>query len=424
MEKKLATIFFIIMILLSTSCTKTTEPSEYNNDSLSPLTPKEPTVNNLVNKSYEDTIIENMNINEKIGQLVIVGLPQHTLEEEIIDFLNIYKVGGFILFKRNYNSFKELYELNLKLKNLNKNNPLPLFISVDEEGSTVSRLPKEGTKVPDAVVFGNINDENLTEKSGIIIGRQLYAAGINLNFAPVLDILSTKDNKLLKLRSYGKDIDIVSKHGIAFINGLASQGIISVAKHFPGHGYTNKDSHGTLPVINIDYTTLKNRELVPFQNAINAGIDAVMIGHLAFPKIDSSGKPATKSKVFVTDILRNELGFQGITLTDDIEMKGFIDDKQSLEESVIESFNAGIDVFIIGHTKEIQKKVLKTLLDGVSEGLITEERLNESLRRIIKIKHKYKLSNNMNMDFDEAYNLFTDEKNHEFQEEVKRKNKQ
>ena len=252
--------------------------------------------------------------------------------------------------------------MNLKLKNLNKNNPLPLFISVDEEGSTVSRLPKEGTKVPDAVVFGNINDENLTEKSGIIIGRQLYAAGINLNFAPVLDILSTKDNKLLKLRSYGKDIDIVSKHGIAFINGLASQGIISVAKHFPGHGYTNKDSHGTLPVINIDYTTLKNRELVPFQNAINAGIDVVMIGHLAFPKIDSSGKPATKSKVFVTDILRNELGFQGITLTDDIEMKGFIDDKQSLEESVIESFKCRYRCIYNRAYKRNTKKVFKNII--------------------------------------------------------------
>ena len=149
-----------------------------------------------------------------------------------------------------------------------------------------------------------------------------------------------------------------------------------------------------------------------------------MVGHLAYPKIDESGKPASKSKVFLTDILRNELNFQGIAITDEIEMYGFMEEKKSLEESVIEAFNAGIDVFVIGHTKDIQKKVLKALMDGVSRGLIKEERLDKSLRRIIKVKNKYKLSNTMNMDFEEAYNLFTDEENRQFLEEVNSKSRQ
>lgn len=424
MKKALLVFLLIVVGLFLISCSKKTEPIEYNNKNLSSNEPKEYEGNNSVGKSHEDTLIEDMKLNEKIGQLLIVGFPQETPEKDIMDYIAIDKVGGFILFKRNYGNFKELYGLNSKLKDWNKNNPLPLFISIDEEGGTVSRLPKEGTKIPDAAVFGKINDDKLTEKSGVIVGKQLYAAGINLNFAPVLDILSLKDNTLLKLRAYGKDGNMVSKHGIAFINGLKSQGIISVPKHFPGHGDTDKDSHVTLPVINIDEITLKNRELIPFKDAINAGIDAIMVGHLAFPKIDESVKPATKSKIFLTDVLRNELNFQGIALTDEIEMYGFMDNEQSLEESVIEAFNSGIDVFVIGHTKEIQKKVLKALIDGVSEGLITEERLNESLRRIIKVKNKYKLSNTMNMDFEEAYNLFTNEENRQFLEEVNGKSRQ
>lgn len=423
--KKLLLVFILILaVLLLSSCSKKIGPTEYGNENPSSDEPKEHEGNNSVEKTYEDTIIESMNLNEKIGQLVIVGFPQGTPENDIMDYLTTDKVGGFILFKRNYDNFKELYELNAKLKNWNKDNPLPLFISVDEEGGTVSRLPEEGTKIPDAAVFGSINDDKLTKKAGTIVGKQLYAAGINLNFAPVLDILTMKNNNLLKLRAYGKDADTVSKHGIAFINGLKSLGIISVPKHFPGHGNTDKDSHNTLPIINIDGTTLRNRELIPFKNAINAGIDAIMVGHIAFPKIDESGKPASKSKVFLTDILRNELNFQGIALTDEIEMYGFIDGKQSLEESVIESFNLGVDVFVIGHTKEIQKKVLKALMDGVSEGLIKEERLDESLRRIIKVKNKYKITNTMNMDFEEAYNLFTSEENRQFLEEVNSKSRQ
>ncbi len=412
--KRIFFFFILIITLFSASCSKKALP---------PLEPEQRENNNPIKKTYENTIIESMNLNEKIGQLIIVGFPHGTPEEDIIDYITIDKVGGFILFKRNYNSFKELYELNSKLKDWNKDNPLPLFISVDEEGGTVSRLPKEGTKIPDAAVFGHINDYELTEKSGIIVGKQLHAAGINLNFAPVLDILSIKDNSLLKLRAYGKDGDMVSKHGIAFINGLKSQGIIPVPKHFPGHGNTNKDSHSDLPIIDIDGNTLRNRELIPFKDAINAGIDAIMVGHLTFPKIDESGKPATKSKVFLTDILRNELNFQGIALTDEIEMYGFMDGEQSLNDSVIEAFNAGIDIFVIGHTKEIQKKVIKALMDGVSEGLITEERLNQSLERIIKVKNKYKLSNTMNMAFAEAYNLFTNEENRQFLEEVNSKKK-
>lgn len=420
MKKLLPIMLFFIILMLITSCQKPNEsqPKDQVEEQVSPPrgAPIEP--------SYEDKVISAMNLDEKIGQLVIIGFPEGTQDEVLVKIIKENRVGGFILFRRNYKNFRELYDLNFKLKNWNKENPLPLFISVDEEGGTVSRIPKDGVTIPDAKVFGDINDTALTERSGIVVGKQLQACGINLNFAPVLDILSINNNALLKVRAYGKDADRASSHGISFIKGLESEGIIAAPKHFPGHGNTTVDSHGKLPVINIDSSLLETRELIPFKNAIKEGIDAIMVGHLAFPKIDESGKPATKSKIFLSDILRNELGFQGLAITDEIEMYGFMEGDQSIEESVIESFNAGIDIFVIGHTREIQDKVLKALKEGAANGLISEERLNESLKRIIMVKKKYNISDKMDLNFEDAYKLFADEENRQFLKEVKEKNNQ
>jgi len=354
-----------------------------------------------------EEILNSMTLEEKAGQLIIVGFPQGTEDGVIKDYIDRYRVGGFILFKRNYTDFKSLYNLSSKLKEWNRSkNPLPLFIAADEEGGTVSRLPKGGTRFPDAQVLGKINDIGLTEKTGEVIGEEFKAAGLNLDFAPVLDIVNSPDNKLLIKRSYGSTPEVVSSHGTAFINGLQSRGVIAAPKHFPGHGATNVDSHGKLPVISIDRDTLYSRELVPFINAISGNLDALMVGHLSFPKIDASGLPATMSGFFLTDLLRKELGFQGVAISDEIEMYGYLAGKPSLEECVMASFNSGLDIFVIGHTKDIQDRVLNTLLTGIKNGEISEERLNESVLRIIKLKLKYNLEDRMPYDFEEAQNYF------------------
>jgi beta-N-acetylhexosaminidase len=289
----------------------------------------------------------------------------------------------------------------LKERNSIKN-PLPLFISIDEEGGTVSRLPKGGTHFPDAQLIGKAEDPMLAQMAGEVIGRELRALGINLNFAPVLDIVSSPENKLLIKRSYGSTAETVSLYGTSFINGLQSAGVIATPKHFPGHGDTKIDSHGKLPVIDIDKDTLQSRELMPFKAAIHAGTDAIMIGHLSFPMLDSSGLPATMSGYFLTDILRKELGFKGIAISDDIEMSGYTNEKNSLEESVITSFNAGLDVFIIGHTKDTQEKVKEALKNAYLDGRISGERLNESVLRIIKVKLEHKLSDTMESSLEDA----------------------
>lgn len=352
-------------------------------------------------------LLEKMTLEEKVGQLLIVGFQEDISAESLQDYIDKYKVSGFILFNRNYKDFDSLYTLVQGLKEKNSlSNSIPLFISVDEEGGTVSRLPKGGTHFPDAIQVGRTGDPSLTYRAGEVIGQELRASGINLNFAPVLDIVSSIENKLLVKRSYGSSEDVVTIHGTSFINGLQSAGVIAAPKHFPGHGNTIVDSHSKLPVINIDRTDLDSRELMPFKAAIDADLDAVMVGHIAFPKLDPSGLPATMSGYFLTDILRKELGFKGIAISDDIEMTGYTSAKATLEESVVTSFNAGLDVFVIGHTKEMQIRVFEALREASVEGSISQERLNESVLRIIKVKLKHKLSDTMDYNPEEAAGLF------------------
>lgn len=400
-------LFWIVLIILTLSVTASCAASRISENQDAPEAPVQ---NDEIVEEKKDEleekaaiILDNMTLEEKVGQLLIVGFPQDTDKETVMKYIDDFKVSGFILFNRNYKDFDSLYQLVNDLKERNSiKNPLPLFISIDEEGGTVSRLPKGGTHFPDAQLIGKTEDPMLAQMAGEVIGRELRALGINLNFAPVLDIVSSPENKLLIKRSYGSTAETVSLYGTSFINGLQSAGVIATPKHFPGHGDTKIDSHGKLPVIDIDKDTLQSRELMPFKAAIHAGTDAIMIGHLSFPMLDSSGLPATMSGYFLTDILRKELGFKGIAISDDIEMSGYTNEKTSLEESVITSFNAGLDVFIIGHTGDTQEKVKEALKDAYLDGRISGERLNESVLRIIKVKLEHKLSDTMESSLEDA----------------------
>lgn len=412
MKKLILVMVFILIISMAANCSSPPV-------SEGKTTPDSSVQDSDIQEDCATAILEKMTLEEKVGQLLIVGFPQDIGEEAIQDYIDRFKVSGFILFRRNYKDFTSQYTLVKSLKKKNSlKNPLPLFISVDEEGGTVSRLPKGGTHFPDAKQVGKAGEPQLTYKTGEAIGQELKAAGINLNFAPILDIVSSNKNKLLIRRSYGSTAETVSLHGASFIDGLQSAGVIASPKHFPGHGSTTIDSHGKLPVIDIDKTTLQSRELVPFKTVIDAGLDAIMIGHLAFPKLDPSGLPATMSGYFLTDILRTEMGFKGISISDEIEMYGYMNGKPTLEEGVMTSFNAGLDIFVIGHTKEIQDRVLKVLTDACRNGTISSDRLNESVLRIIRVKLKHKLSDTMEFSLEEAERNFSNQEHKAVLEEL------
>ncbi len=358
-------------------------------------------------KSAEEKLVASMTTEEKIGQMLMIGFNQGTTEKQLEQWIKEDKIGGFILFNRNYQDFKELYQLTNKLQELNTYQEIPLFISIDEEGKSVSRLPQGKAQVPDARDLGNLDDIEKTRQAGKVIGTELSAAGVNMDLAPVLDIVADKNNKILYKRSYGNEPQLVAKHGLAFSEELSNAGVIPCVKHFPGHGDTKEDSHEKVPAINISQETWWSREAEPFRQAIEQGIDVVMVGHLSFPKLDPSGAPATKSKVFLQDILREKLDYQGIIITDDLEMGGFTQD-QGLGEGAVEAVKAGCDILLICHTPQRQLAVLEALKKAVDDGQITQERLDESVLRILKVKKK--LRKQSSYDLEEATRVFNDVK--------------
>ena len=363
-------------------------------------------------------ILESMSLDEKIGQLIILGYGEAQPTDQVRMLIQEHKIGGFILFNRNYSNLESMVQTVNTLNHLNRGNALPLFLSVDEEGGTVSRLPEEGTRLPDARLIGLIDDPSLTYRAGSLVGSELSALGINMNYAPVLDIVTSKDNRLLIKRAFGSEASIVARHGLAFMKGLKDHGIIAVPKHYPGHGDTTVDSHGKLPKIMIDTETLKSRELIPFKAAIDAGVDALMVGHLAYPLIEPAGIPATKSKIFLEDILRKDLGYDGLIITDEIEMLGYLNKRKELSQGIIQSLQAGVDLFVIGHTLDIQLEVLNTIKNAVEEGTLTEQRINESVLRIIRVKNRYKLQENTVIDFEKAKSILESQEHKEFVKEI------
>lgn len=396
MKKIVVTMFIFIMFLFLGGCSLLSQvdsaPGGYDEDAAS-----------IPEKSAEEKLLNSLTTEEKIGQMLMIGFKEGATEAQLEQWIKDYKIGGFILFNRNYADFKDLFNLTNKLQKLNNNKDIPLFISSDEEGKSVSRLPPGKADIPDARNLGRVDDLEKTRQAGRVIGIELSVAGVNMDLAPVLDIVENKNNKILYKRSFGGDPQLVAKHGLAFSEGLSSAGVIPCVKHFPGHGDTREDSHKKVPVINISEQTWWSREAEPFRYAVEQGIDVIMVGHLSFPNLDSSGDPATKSKIFLQDILREKLGYQGIIITDDLEMGGFVQD-QNIGEGAVASVTAGCDMLLICHTSEKQLAVFQAIKKAVEEGQITQERLDESVLRILKVKAKFK--NNHNYDLEEANNIF------------------
>lgn len=365
------------------------------------------TVNNKISKATKSNNnnsiqikLDSMTLDEKIGQLFIVGFDGYEANENIESLIKENHVGGVILFSHNAENAHQLMNLTNALKTINLHNKIPVFISVDEEGGRVSRMPKELKKLPSNKIIGEINNSNLSYNIGKIISKELTCLGFNMNFAPVLDINSNLQNPVIGDRSFGNNVDIVSKLGVKTMEGLRDGNIIPVVKHFPGHGDTSVDSHVGLPLINHDIKRLKEFELIPFKEAINNNADVVMISHILLPKIDPS-YPATMSKTIITDVLRNDLKFKGVVVTDDMTM-GAIRKNYNISNAAIKSINAGTDIILICHGYDNEMSAINSIKKAVKNNIITEDRINESVYRILKLKEKYKISNDTvdNIDVD------------------------
>jgi beta-N-acetylhexosaminidase len=357
-------------------------------DHISLYTPLEKIPNQQENPTISE-VLSKMSLEDKIGQMILAGISGTTLDTNAKNLISQFHVGGIIFYKNNFETPEQTVQLVNQLKDGNSSN-LPLFLSVDQEGGKVTRLPGGPVNFPPNNQIGEVNDPEFSYKVGSLLGYELKEFGLNLNFAPVLDINSNPNNPVIGDRSFGNNSEIVSTLGIQTMKGIQSQNVIPTIKHFPGHGDTSVDSHLELPIVNKSLKELKELELIPFKRAIDEGADVVMVAHILLPELDKIN-PASMSKAVMTDILRKQLNFTGVIITDDMTM-GAIVEHFDIGKAAVESVKAGSDIILIGHDYNNVVKIISSLKTAVENGEISEQRLNESVERIIQLKRKYSLN--------------------------------
>lgn len=343
---------------------------------------------------WTENKLSSMTLREKIAQMIITNsdgfsAPVNSTEYNRLSNLIINeKIGGVIFFKGN--SLQQA-ELSNTLQTLSET---PLLISADYERGTKMRLD-DGSLFPSNMALGATRNPELAYKMGVQIAKECKAIGVHQNYAPVVDINNNSLNPIINVRSYGEDPDLVSSMSEKFIKGIQDWNVIATAKHFPGHGDTDIDSHSDLPVLNFSKDRLDNLELIPFKNAIKNNVMSVMIAHLSLPSLDSEPNvPASLSKNIIDGVLINELGFKGLIVTDALNMAGVVK-HFSTKEVALHCVNAGIDLILM---PQGETKTINAIEEAVNNGSISVERIEESVRKILNAKTWLKLDENKLVD--------------------------
>jgi len=334
--------------------------------------------------------LKEKSLEHKIGQMLLIGYPGgkegfDTLAKSLAE----RPFGNVILFSRNSGAPSFMMEQSRKIRDsIVRNTGIRPLIAVDQEGGTVARVVRGTTLIPGAMAIaaafeaGEIGLADV-ERLALISGTELMALGINMNLAPVADINVNPANPVIAVRSFGEDPQIVAELSAAFARGLASAGMLATAKHFPGHGDTVVDSHLGLPVVNADLKRLDEVELVPFRRLIKEGIAAIMSAHVCFPAVEPEAIPATLSSRVLTGLLRERLGYQGLILTDCLEMQAV---QGRFDNVAVRAVLAGADILCLSHTASIQNEAFDSILAAVRDGTISESRIDDSVRRILEAK--------------------------------------
>ena len=324
---------------------------------------------------------------DKIGQLFMVGFDGTAVSADLAAFIKEYKPGGVILFSRNLESAEQIVELTNNLQDCSPHSPL--LISIDQEGGRVSRLPQGFTIFPPCDVLGRCNSSELAYAAAATTAKELKAVGINMNMSPVLDVNSNPANPVIGDRAFGTTPATVCELGLATAGGLQDNRVVACGKHFPGHGDTNADSHKELPVVEASRERLEQIEFPPFRLAAAHGVATMMTAHVLYRALDDQ-RPATLSPTIIGAFLREELQYNGVVLTDDLEMHAIID-HYGIEEATVQSILAGCDMPLICKDRNREVAAISALDKAVADGTISVERLEQSLARIARLKERFLL---------------------------------
>jgi beta-N-acetylhexosaminidase len=347
-----------------------------------------------------------------VAELVMMGFSGKTLSNETLSTLKNERPSLFILFAHNYESKEQLIELNdeLQRKCEEAGSSTPVMISVDQEGGRVQRFRNQFTLLPTAQKVGLRNEPNLAFELAQIQARELFAAGIQLNFAPVCDINTNPSNPVIGDRAYGDNLDVVTRMSSASVLGHLSEGVEPCIKHFPGHGDTHLDSHESLPTVNTPLDVLKKREWVPFQRAIKAGTNFLMSAHILLPHLDPVN-PGTLSPTFLNQYLRKELQYQGIITSDDMEM-GAITKNYGAEEAPLLALKAGCDVLCY-RSEGAALIAIESIKKALKDQKLSSDQLKLSIDRVRKVRARQKLAS-QSMSLAERLQLIGNEKHSKF----------
>lgn len=332
--------------------------------------------------------LAHLTIKQKLGQLFMFGFNGHNAPEHMEMLFRDYHIGGIIYFRRNTALPGQISELSAKLQQLAAPySSIPLSIAVDQEGGMVARIDREVTVLPGQMTLGATGNAELAYEAGRISAMELAQLGITVNFAPVLDVNNNPLNPVIGIRSFGEQPELVAQLGSRMIAGYQETGVSACAKHFPGHGDTTADSHQELPAVAHSLERIHEVELVPFKAAIAADVDMIMTAHVQFPALEPEGRPATLSYRVLTELLREELGYEGLIVTDCLEMNA-ISQGIGVAQGAVEAFKAGADLILVSHRLDRQLEAFHALEAAVAAGEISEARVDESVARIVQLKQK------------------------------------
>jgi beta-N-acetylhexosaminidase len=331
-----------------------------------------------------------LTLRQKVGQLLLIGFQGRNLDAKKRAHIKKLSPGGIVFYRRNFNDASGISSLVGDIKGLLRRNTLPLFFAVDQEGWIVHRVGGELYTPPSAPSIGATGSEDVARETGRAVGRALGSLGVNINLAPVLDVPADIVGSPMTTRCFSNDAALVETLGSSYIRGLKTAGLLATAKHFPGMGRARGDAHNELPRIRWETTAERNNDLYPFIGAIRAGVDIVMTGHVIAEPGDAVN-PVSLSEYWMKEILRKEMGFDGLVIVDDVEMKA-LNGTVSVADAAVKAFTAGADVIMVSHEMRNQRAVFEALLKAVRTGEIPMSRLDESLRRIAKAKEEMRPS--------------------------------